>query len=67
MKSRLKIIILRGYILVKQLFEKYYANPRLLHEGTVHKKFVEILMHRNRLVSNRAINSNERREEYYYF
>jgi len=46
-------------MIVKTLFEKYYSNPRLLHEGTIHKIFVETLMHRNELVSNSAINLND--------
>lgn len=46
-------------MVVKALFEKYYSNPRLLHEGTIHKIFVETLMHRNRAVSNSAVNLSD--------
>lgn len=44
---------------VRTLFEKYYSNPRLLHSGTVHKIFIEMLKHDNELVSNSAINLND--------
>lgn len=43
-------------VIVKALFQKYYSNPRLLHEGTIHKIFVETLMHENELVANSAVN-----------
>lgn len=43
-------------VIVKSLFESYYSNPRLLHEGTIHKIFVETLMHENELVANSAVN-----------
>ncbi|MBQ4524345.1 MAG: dNTP triphosphohydrolase [Lachnospiraceae bacterium] len=46
-------------MIVKKLFEKYYSNPRLLHSGTIHKIFVETLMHENKSVSNSAINLND--------
>ena len=46
-------------MIVKKLFEKYYANPRLLHEGTIHKIFTEILRHDNENVSNSAVNLND--------
>lgn len=46
-------------MIVKTLFEKYYSNPRLLHEGTIHKIFVETLMHKNKSVSNSAVNLND--------
>lgn len=42
-------------MVVQKLFSKYYANPRLLHAGTVHKIFLETLQHENREVSNSAI------------
>ncbi len=43
-------------VIVKQLFQKYYFNPRLLHEGTMHKIFIEMLLHKNKQVSNSAVN-----------
>lgn len=43
-------------VIVRTLFQKYYSNPRLLHEGTIHKIFVETLMHENELVANSAVN-----------
>ena len=46
-------------VIVRKLFEKYYSNPRLLHAGTIHKIFVEMLMHENELVSNSAIHLND--------
>lgn len=46
-------------MIVKTLFEKYYANPRLLHAGTVHKVFVETLRHTDERVSNSAVNLND--------
>jgi len=45
--------------IVKTLFRKYYTNPRLLHEGTIHKIFVETLKHKNIWVANSAINLND--------
>ena len=42
-------------MVVQNLFAKYYKNPRLLHSGTVHKIFLEMLKHENREVSNSAI------------
>lgn len=42
-------------VIVQNLFQKYYKNPRLLHSGTVHKIFLETLKHENRAVSNSAI------------
>ncbi len=46
-------------VIVQNLFEKYYKNPRLLHSGTVHKIFVETLNHPNKEVSNSAINLSD--------
>lgn len=46
-------------MIVKELFKKYYTNPRLLHEGTIHKIFVETLRHKNIKVSNSAINLSD--------
>lgn len=46
-------------MIVKKLFEKYYTNPRLLHEGTIHKIFTETLRHDNENVSNSAVNLND--------
>ena len=43
-------------VIVKTLFEKYYWNPRLLHEGTIHRIFIETLMHKDLDVSNSAVN-----------
>ena len=50
-------------VIVKTLFEKYYSNPRLLHEGTIHKIFVETLMHENELVANSAVNLSDAKVE----
>lgn len=44
---------------VRTLFEKYYSNPRLLHSGTVHKIFIEILKNNNKYVSDSAVNLND--------
>lgn len=46
-------------MIVKKLFEKYYANPRLLHSGTIQKIFNETLKNKNVFVSNSAINLND--------
>lgn len=46
-------------MVVKSLFEKYYRNPRLLHSGTLHKIFIEMLRHPNRTVGSSAINLND--------
>lgn len=46
-------------MIVKTLFQKYYTNPRLLHEGTIHKIFLETLNHKNKSVSNSAVNLND--------
>lgn len=46
-------------VIVKNLFEKYYSNPRLLHSGTIHKMFIETIQHRNKAVANSAINLND--------
>ena len=46
-------------MIVKALFEKYYKNPRLLHSGTLHKVFIEMLRHPNKMVANSAINMND--------
>lgn len=46
-------------MVVKDLFEKYYKNPRLLHSGTLHKIFIEMLRHPNKMVANSAINMND--------
>lgn len=46
-------------MIVKTLFEKYYANPRLLHTGTIHKIFVETLMNKNEVVANSAVNLDD--------
>ena len=46
-------------MIVKALFEKYYKNPRLLHSGTLHKIFIEMLRHPNKMVANSAINMND--------
>ena len=46
-------------MIVKTLFHKYYTNPRLLHEGTIHKIFIETLMHNNELVANSAVNLSD--------
>lgn len=46
-------------MIVKTLFHKYYSNPRLLHEGTIHKVFVETLTHNNVLVANSAVNLSD--------
>lgn len=46
-------------MVVKSLFEKYYSNPRLLHVGTIHKIFLETLRHKNKAVSNSAVNLND--------
>lgn len=48
-------------VIVKTLFEKYYKNPRLLHSGTIHKIFVEMLKHKNLEVANSAINLSDTR------
>lgn len=45
--------------IITRLFEKYYKNPRLLHTGTLHKIFVDTLMHENTAVSNSAVNLND--------
>ncbi len=49
----------RASMIVKGLFEKYYMNPRLLHSGTLHKIFIEMLRHSNQRVANSAINLND--------
>lgn len=46
-------------MIVTTLFHKYYSNPRLLHEGTIHKVFIETLMHDNVLVANSAVNLSD--------
>ena len=46
-------------IVIKTLFRKYYQNPRLLHEGTLHKIFVDTLTHDNIFVSNSAVCLND--------
>ncbi len=46
-------------MIVKTLFQKYYSNPRLLHEGTIHKVFIETLMHTDVLVANSAVNLSD--------
>lgn len=46
-------------MIVRKLFETYYKNPRLLHEGTIHKIFIQMLKHENKLVSNSAINLSD--------
>ena len=46
-------------MIVKKLFEKYYRNPRLLHEGTIHKIFIETSAHKNINVSNSAVNLSD--------
>lgn len=46
-------------MIVKKLFEKYYENPRLLHEGTIHKIFLETLRSENAAVANSAINLSD--------
>lgn len=46
-------------MIVQNLFAKYYKNPRLLHAGTVHKIFIETLKHKNREVSNSAVNLSD--------
>lgn len=46
-------------MIVQRLFERYYKNPRLLHSGTIHKIFIETLTHKNKEVSNSAINLND--------
>lgn len=46
-------------MIVKRLFEKYYENPRLLHEGTIHKIFLETLRCKNTAVANSAINLSD--------
>lgn len=48
-------------MIVRTLFEKYYTNPRLLHEGTIRKIFIETLRHNNKSVSNSAINLDDGR------
>lgn len=45
--------------IITRLFEKYYRNPRLLHTGTLHKIFIDTLMHENTAVSNSAVNLND--------
>lgn len=42
-------------IVITKLFSAYYNNPRLLHEGTIRKIFLEMLKHKNREVSNSAV------------
>lgn len=44
---------------IRKLFQKYYSNPRLLHAGTLHKIFLEMLKHNNAAVANCAINLND--------
>lgn len=44
---------------IRKLFQKYYSNPRLLHAGTLHKIFLEMLKHKNAAVANCAINLND--------
>lgn len=46
-------------MIVQTLFRKYYANPRLLHSGTLHKIFIETLMHKERKVADSAVNLND--------
>lgn len=46
-------------VVVKTLFQKYYENPRLLHTGTLQKKFHDTLMHKNTDVSNSAVCLND--------
>ncbi len=46
-------------MIVQRLFERYYKNPRLLHSGTIHKIFIETLKHKNKAVSNSAINLSD--------
>ena len=46
-------------MVVKTLFEKYYSNPRLLHAGTIHKIFMETLMHKCEAVANSAVNLDD--------
>ena len=45
--------------IITHLFEKYYRNPRLLHTGTLHKIFIDTLMHESTAVSNSAVNLND--------
>ena len=41
---------------VQHLFRSYYNNPRLLHSGTIHGIFIQMLKHKNRAVAESAIN-----------
>ena len=43
-------------MIVKTLFEEYYKNPRLLHNGTTHKIFLETISHKNKEVASTAVN-----------
>lgn len=42
-------------VIITNLFKKYYLNPRLLHEGTLHKMFLSELNHKNEDVRNSAV------------
>ncbi|WP_158568153.1 MULTISPECIES: deoxyguanosinetriphosphate triphosphohydrolase family protein [Coprobacillaceae] len=42
-------------VIITKLFSCYYNNPRLLHEGTQRKIFLEMLRHENVGVSNSAV------------
>ncbi len=42
-------------VVIMTLFRKYYRNPRLLHKGTIHRIFIEMLRSENEFVSKSAI------------
>lgn len=45
--------------IIRTLFKKYYANPRLLHTGTLNKIFYDMLNYSDTSVSNSAINLSD--------
>lgn len=42
-------------MVIQALFRKYYQNPRLLHEGTIHRLFVEMLQCEVKNVAESAV------------
>lgn len=42
-------------IIIEKLFESYYRNPKLLHEGTLRKIYVDQVLHEDSRISNTAI------------
>lgn len=43
-------------VIVKTLFQKYYANPRLLEKGPLHRFFVDVLRHEDKDIASSAVN-----------